>query len=159
MEQTLQSLIHLTGLSEHDRSVLQETAKHTQTWVDEFVQMFYDTIFAYPPTRGVFKEGERPEREQSMRIWYLQITSGEFDDQFWQKQRQIGLKHVNRGILNAFMLGMMDRTQQFFLDKCLSTFEPEKGIEVFKAFKRVTDVTAGLIAKGYQSPYAVLRMR
>jgi hypothetical protein len=159
VDQTLQSLIHLTGFSEHDRYVLQENAEHTQQWVDEFVQLFYDTIFMYPPTRGVFKEGERPEREQSMRIWYLQITSGEFDDQFWQKQRQIGLKHVNRGILNAFMLGMMNRTQHFFLDKCLNTFGPEKGIEVFNAFKRVTDVTAGLIAKGYQSPYAVLRVR
>jgi hypothetical protein len=56
------------------------------------------------------------------------------------------------------MLGMMHRTQQFFLDKCLATFDQEEALSIFEAFKRVTDVAAGIIAEGYHTPYAVLKV-
>lgn len=159
METTVKSLKYFTEISEQDRQVLQAATEHTQQWADEFVQMVYDALLNYQPTREVFREGEQLKHKEIMKTWYLQAVSGELDDQFWQRQWQVGLRHVERGILNAYMLGLMDRVQRFFLDKCMHKFEPENGIELFKAFKRVTDVAAGLIAEGYHSPYAVLRVR
>ena len=158
MNKTLESLIYFTKFSDDDRRVLQEAAGQTQSWVDEFVRMFYDTLFAFPFTRDVFHEGERPAREQTMRVWYLRITSGELDDQFWEDQWQVGLRHINRQVLNSYMFGMMHRVHQFFLDKCLTHFGPEKGLRIFQAFKRVTDITSGLIAEGYHSTYAVMKV-
>jgi len=159
MRNTLQSLKHLTEISDKDRQVLQEASEHTQQWADDFVHMVYETLSSYQPTKEVFREGEQQKHKGIMRTWYLQAVSGDFDDQFWNHQWKVGLRHVERGILNAYMLGLMDRVQQLFLDKCISTFETEKGIELFKAFKRVTDIAAGLIAEGYHSPFAVLKVR
>lgn len=73
MKSTLDSLIYFTEFSEDDRRVLREAAKHTQLWADEFVQMFYDTLFACPFTKDMFHEGERPKREQTIREWYLRV--------------------------------------------------------------------------------------
>jgi hypothetical protein len=46
------------------------------SWTEELVQKFYDTLFAHPPTRAVFREGERPEREETLRNWWRK-TVGE----------------------------------------------------------------------------------
>lgn len=43
-------------------------------WVDQVVQGFYDTLFAHPPTRAIFREGERPAREKTLRDWYLRTV-------------------------------------------------------------------------------------
>ncbi len=158
MKQTLDSLIYFTEFSDDDCRVLQESATQTQLWTDEFVQMFYDTLFAYPFTKDIFHEGERPNREQGIRDWYLRITGGKLDDQFWQDQWQVGTLHVNRQVLNGYMFGMMHRTQNFFLGKCMADFGLGKGLQVFRSFKRATDITAGLTAEGYHSMYAVLKV-
>lgn len=158
MKQTLESLIYFTEFSNEDRRVLQEAAKQTQLWADQFVQMFYDTLFACPFTRGIFQDGERPKREQTLRDWYLRITGGELDDQFWEDQWRVGNQHVNRQVLNSYMFGMMHRTQDFFLAKCLADLGPEKGLQVFRSFKRATDIASGLTAEGYHSMYAVLKV-
>ena len=149
MRQSIQSLIDLTEISDRDRLILKDAADQTQQWADEFVKMFYDALFDYPPTRVLFKDGERPQREKTIKDWYLQVIRGECDEQFWVAQWQVGQRHIERGILNSYMLGMMHRTQRFFLDKCLATFEQEKGLKIFNAFKRVTDIAAGIIAEGY----------
>jgi len=158
MNKTLDSLIYFTEFSDDDRHVLQEAAEHTQLWVDEFVHMFYETLFTCPFTKGLFHEGERPEREQTIRDWYLRITSGKLDDQFWEEHWQVGIRHINRQVHNSYTFGMMHRTQRFFLDKCLTNFGTEKGLQIFHAFKRASDIASGLIAEGYHSTYAVAKV-
>ena len=44
MNQTTNSLIDLTDISDQDRLILKQSAAQTQQWVDEFVTMFYDTL-------------------------------------------------------------------------------------------------------------------
>jgi len=149
MRQSIQSLIDLIQISDQDRLVLKNAADQTQPWAEEFVKMFYDILFENAHTRVVFREGERPAREETIRIWYLQVVSGEFDEQFWLAQWQVGKRHIERRIFNSYMLGMMHQTQRFFLEKCMATFEREQGLNVFNAFKRVTDIAAGIIVEGY----------
>ncbi len=158
MKNTLDSLIYFTEFSDEDRCILQEATMHTQSWADEFVQMFYETLYAYPFTKDVFHEGERPEREQTVRDWYLRITSGKLDDQFWEDQWRVGSQHVNRQVLNSYMFGMMHRAQGFFLSKCITDFGVERGLQVFRSFKRATDIASGLTAEGYHCMYAVLKV-
>jgi hypothetical protein len=159
LNEPFRSLIDLTEISEQDRLILSRAAEQTGSWADEFVKMFYDTLFDYPPTRTRFREGERPQREETIRKWYLQVVRGEFDDDFWQAQWHVGQQHIERQIYNSFMQGMMHRTQQFFLAKCLAAYEQGEALQIYTAFKRVTDIAAGIIAEGYHTAYAVMRVR
>lgn len=153
MEQVLQDLITLSGLTEQDYQTLKEVAPQTQAWADEFTQAFYDTLYGYAPTSHIFREGERPARENTLITWYKEVTSGNIDMDFWRRQWIIGLVHIPRRVTDPFMIGMMSRVQQLFLKKCIETFELERALAIFGAFKRVSDVVTGLIAEGYFLSY------
>jgi len=158
MKESVESLIDLTGFSDEDCRVLRNSAERTRLWADEFVKMFYDKLFSYPHTAELFQEGERPQREQTVRDWYLKVVGGELDSDFWAAQCQVGQRHIHRKILNSYMHGMMNLAQDFFLEKSLAAFPREEGVRLFQAFKRATDVAAGIIAESYHSPYAVMKV-
>lgn len=153
MEQVLQDLMTLSGLTEDDYQILKDSAGHTQKWVGEFTQHFYDTLYGYAPTSHVFKPGERPDRESTLIKWYLEVTSGNITMNFWRRQWIVGLVHIPRRVTDPFMIGMMSRVQQVFLKKCMEEFDTEKALNVYGAFKRVTDTVKGLIAEGYFISY------
>jgi hypothetical protein len=148
-QQVLQDLIHLTGYTDADAQTLNSVSATTQQWKEEVTQAFYDMLYGYSSTANVFRDGERLAREDTLRNWYDYVAEGQIDERFWQWQWFVGLVHIPRGISNPFMMGMMSRVQQLFLANCLEAFPQEQAIEVFNAFKRVTDVIAGLIAEGY----------
>ncbi|OQW93990.1 MAG: hypothetical protein BWK79_08215 [Beggiatoa sp. IS2] len=152
-EQVLKNLTTLTGLSAQDFAILREYAPKIQPWGEKFAKAFYDTLFAYELTAAVFKEGERATREITLREWYLEVTSGELTEDFWQRQWTVGLIHISKKVTNPLMLGMMSRVQQLFLQECLQAFEPAQAEQVYLAFKRVTDVIAGVITEGYFFSY------
>ncbi len=152
-EQTLRNLQTLVGYRDEDPQILQRAYPVTSTWADEFVRLFYDTLFAHEPTARIFRPGERAEREITLKEWYLRVVRGEIDEDFWRWQWRVGLIHIYRKVTNDFMLGMMSLVQQAFLQKCMEAWPPEEALEVFLAFKRVTDVVSGLIAEGYMRGY------
>ena len=153
MKTVLENLIELTGHTEEDFAVLGRHAATTRSWADDAVRVFYDTLFAYPPSAVVFLKGERPHREATLRDWYLEIVSGDVGDDFWTQQWIIGLVHIKRHVKNSFMVSMVSRLQQLFLQRCLAELDPVQGPEVFLAFKRITDVVLGLVADGYHQGY------
>ncbi len=159
IEKVLHDMIVLTGFSEEDGRILRETAEITGAWVDELAQAFYDLLFSYEPTAQVFREGERPAREASLKAWYDGVVHGNFTPEFWQQQWVVGLIHIARQVTNPYMLGMTSRVQQLFLHKCLEAFEPAKAEAVYGAFKRATDVVAGLVTEGYFQNYMLAMER
>lgn len=153
MQQVLDDLIVIAKFSSADSALLRDTAGTTRKWAEAVCNEFYDTLFAYAPTAHVFKEGERPAREQTLIDWYEQVITGNHDAKFWQWQWMVGLIHIMRGVHNHYVMGMMNRVQLVFLKMCLAELEPEKAFQVYTAFKRVTDVVSGLIVEGYRMQY------
>jgi hypothetical protein len=153
VEQILEDLRTLTGLTEEDYQVLKDSASTTQQWGAELTQYFYDTLYGYAPTSHVFKPGERPDRESTLVNWYMEVTSGNITMNFWKRQWIVGLVHIPRRVTDPFMIGMMSRVQQFFLQKCMEHYDQEQALRVFTAFKRVGDTVTGLIAEGYFISY------
>ena len=119
---------------------------------------FMTSYLTTPAQKHCSRKGNVLIARKTIRNWDLKVVKGELDDEFWRAHLQVGRRHIEREILNAYMLGMMHQTQQFFLGKCLAIFEQDEGLAVFNAFKRVTDITAGIIAEGYHTPYAVMRV-
>jgi hypothetical protein len=152
-EQTLVHLMTLTALSDQDYQALRASAPKTQGWVDEFVAEFHGTLLSYPPTAQLFHEDERHIQEALLRQWYLAVTGGNMDADFWQRQWQLDMFYNLRRVKSPFTLGMMSHVQQMFLEKCLHTFEPAEALQVYSAFKRVTDVVAGLVIEAYHAAY------
>jgi hypothetical protein len=155
MEQVVKDLVALTGFSAQDGQIIRDNAAHLQKWTDELTKAFYDTLYAYPPTAHVFVDGERPHREVTLHDWYMEVTSGQLNPDFWQRQWFVGLMHIKRGVDNQFLFGILSRVQLLFFDKCYQEFEPGQARRIFIAFKRMTDVIAGLIVESYRQQYLI----
>lgn len=153
MKQILNNLITLTGYTDADAQILHGVAEKTVAWGPMIATAFYDTLYGYESTSPVFKKGERPTREKSLVHWYDMLIAGKVNDDFWQWQWYVGIVHIPRGISNSFMMGMMSSVQQMFLTQCMAAFEKEQALTVYGAFKRITDIVAGLIAESYFESY------
>ena len=153
LKETLSSLIALTGLTDEDYGILQEHAPQTRAWMDELFADFYKAIFAYPITANFFQNGALASHERFLHKWYMQTASGDYSTTFWQSQWVVGLVHIRKHVSNSFMFGAMSRLQQMFLRKCIEQLTPPKAERLYGAFKRVTDVVAGLIAEAYFMNY------
>lgn len=147
--ETLQSLTALTGLTEADYAVLRTYDEQTEAWMKEVFDDFYDAILGYDQTAGFFPGGNHAAHERYLHRWYLQAVSGDFSPTFWQAQWVVGLVHIRKHVSNPYMFGAMSRIQQMFLHKCLQNLSLSEAEKLFGAFKRVTDVIAGLVAEAY----------
>ena len=148
----LEYLIDLIGLNEDDFSILKKYSIRTQMWADEFAVKFIGAISTYEPTKEIFyKEGVRlPDVGiDVVKNWYLDVISGNVDQDFWSRQYLIGLVHVKHGVKNSFRLGMMSVVQQLFLTACLDEFDKDEAIKLYLSFKKITDVISGITAEGY----------
>lgn len=152
-KQVVADLIRLTGYSDADRDTLKEFSDKIVPWADEFVKSFYDTLFGYDRTAKIFKEGERQEREKTLKAWLTTAFKGDITDEFLKNLWVVGLLHIKSGVPNSFMLGIMSVVEQLFFKKSLETFEKEEAARVYGAFKRLMDVVSGVIAEGYYFSY------
>lgn len=144
-----ETIAYLTQVQDEDWLILQSVAPKLEEWGPEIVGIFFDTVYSLDETSQLFFEGERPALEKALSDWYINLIYGKYGNRIWGFQKYIGFRHVDRGIKNIFMLGMMARIQQIFLQNCVKTFKKVKAFEVYSAFHRITSSISALIAENY----------
>lgn len=141
--------IALTGLSQADFELLKEAAPQARQWCSEIVQVFYDTLYQHSRTAAIFRDGERPAREETLAQWYLSLFEVNSVTDFLRSQAPIGLAHIRRRVNNQFMIGIMVRVSEIFQANALETLGPDYGLKVAQAFERALNAVVGLTAEGY----------
>ncbi len=148
-DQLFQTISHLINYQESDWNILANEASEIKKWVPELINTFYETLYELEETRAVFHNGEREKLEKTLELWLTKMLLGTQDKNFWDQQWYVALLHIKRGTKNLYMLGMMNRLQQLFLQKSIETFDNEKAFNVYRAFLRISGMVAGLIAQCY----------
>jgi len=113
----------------------------------EFVTGFYDTLYAHEPTRAVFEEGERAEREKSLGAFLAHVVNGPHDDKFFAWLAFVGPVHVVRQVSNPMMLAMLDYLVLFIMKKFSGHENAEK---ITEAFVRLAATLGAIISYGYE---------
>ncbi|NOY63201.1 MAG: hypothetical protein GXP10_08655 [Gammaproteobacteria bacterium] len=132
------------SVSEGDFALLKKHTDFFTSNLEGFVKHFYDTIYDNEGPREIFREGERPAVEDTLRKWVLSLVEGHDDDEFWKKQYLIGLAHIRREVPNRYMLTMASRSREFFLQAMVSELGADEGVRLFLAFQHVVDATVAL---------------
>jgi hypothetical protein len=148
-QQGLNTIRTLTGVSQADFDTLKSVKVEALTWTDELIDVFYETLFAHERTAAVFKEGERPMREETLKVWYQSLFDANDDDAFWNRQARIGFAHIRRHVNNEFMIGIAAKTHAFVNGKALETLDPEQAKAVADAFAKILLSVVGLTAENY----------
>ncbi len=131
-------------------------ARHREAmkaWVDSLVQGFYDTLFAHPATWAVFREGERPAREKTLRDWYLRTVEGPFNGQYFAWQTLVGLVHVRRGVTNAMMAAMWNWVVETASRLAREHLPKEEAQALADAWRRLGFTVMALISESYLHAY------
>ena len=136
-----------TRFGPEDSEVLRRNAEALLAVRDTFVQGFYDLLFAHPPTRAVFEEGERPEREKTLAAFYERVVWGPHDDKFLAWLAFVGPVHVVRGVTNPMMLAMLGYLVEFVRE---GTRELPDHENLVRAFSRLSATLGAIIAYGYE---------
>lgn len=120
-------------------------------WEDELVQRFYDALFAHGPTRMIFHEGERQEREKTLHHWWQRTVHGPLDDEYFSWMAMVGLVHVVRQVQNPMMLAMTSLVADFVKEKAGQVKElgASDALAVTVAFQRLTLTVGAVITYGY----------
>ena len=136
-----------------DGKVLARHRALLESFTEDLVRGFYDILFAHPPTRAVFREGERPLREKTLRGWYLRTVAGPFNGQYFAWQALVGLVHVRRGVTNATMTSMWNWLTEEVARKAQEALPPEEARALEGAFRRLAFTVAALISEEYLDAY------
>lgn len=135
--------------SEEDARVIAEHKDFLLSLTEELVQAFYDSLFAHEPTRAVFREGERPKREETLRAWWRRTVEGPFDEAYWAWQAYVGLLHVRRKVTNTMMIGHAELVATLVGGKAHAQGLPR----LAEAVHRLMANVAALVVNGYEEVY------
>lgn len=146
----LESMPPQSRVTPQDTELLASYTDYLLGLENEFVDGFYDTLYAHPPTREVFTDGERVIREQSLRGWWRSTLTGPIDTDYFAWMAMVGLVHVTRGVSNPMMLAMCEYAAQF-IDTAVARegLPAEDADAVVAAFRRFTTSVGAVITHGY----------
>ncbi len=148
--EALESMPPASRFGAEDREVILRYTDYLLSLEDEFVGGFYETLFEHPPTRAVFREGERPMREESLRAWWQRTVTGPIDDDYFAWMAMVGLLHVVRGVANPMMLAMCEHAARFVDSATARAGLPrDESDRVTVAFRRFTTSVGSVITFGY----------
>ena len=146
-QKALSDMPPATRFRAEDAAVLERNADVLLPLRDAFVKGFYDMLFAHPPTRAVFEEGERAEREKTLSAFYERVVKGPHDDEFFAWLAFVGPVHVVRGVTNPMMIAMLGYMVEFVREKTLNLPDHEA---LVAAFTRLAATLGAIITYGYE---------
>ena len=153
LRRVINNSFQLLDLKPEDFEVLNRNAETLQEWAEEIVRSFYDKLYSNEDALKILEGIPRQSLEKTLKGWYLSLLSGKPDEDFWISQWLVGLVHIAKGVSNDYMLSMMSHIQLKFGELCFQEFDDIKAWQIFKAFKKITDIIGVLIVEGYIELY------
>jgi hypothetical protein len=136
-------------------AVIAQNADALVAFGPEIATGFYDTLYDHSPTAKIFREGERPMREQTLTGWWERTVRGPIDDDYWAWMAMVGLTHVVRRVTNPMMLAMADYVADFVGANSDRLQLPEADrLRLVEGFDRVASMTRSVITYGYDHAMA-----
>jgi len=153
LRRVINNSFQLLDLKPEDFEVLNRNAETLQEWAEEIVRSFYDKLYSNEDALKILEGIPRQSLEKTLKDWYLNLLNGKPDEDFWISQWLVGLVHIAKGVSNDYMLSMMSHIQLKFGELCFQEFDDIKAWQIFKSFKKVTDIIGVLIVEGYIELY------
>lgn len=149
----IQSCLPQSLLTEDDRAAIQRNEAFLLGMEDELVSVFYDSLFAHEPTAAVFEDGERPERENTLRHWWQRTVQGPLDDSYFSWMALVGIIHIRRGVQNPMMLSMFHLITDAIHAKALKELGEAEAEALRVALSHLSSTASSVISDSYTRTY------
>lgn len=116
---------------------------------DHLVAGFYNMLYQHDQTRAIFRDGERYDREMTLRIWWRRVATGPFNDEFWDWMTFVGLVHVVRRVKNPMMLTAWGFIHNEIMKQAKIQLPAEEALTLSESFHRLGQTFSSFVADGY----------
>lgn len=130
-----------------DSMVFKRNLELFLSWENAVVKGFYDTLYAHSATKVVFYEGERPKREEALRVWYQRTVKGPFNGEYFAWQALVGLIHVPRKVSNGMVLAMWGYVLELVRNQSNASLSPADAANVISAWSRLGATVGAMITE------------
>ena len=120
---------------------------------EALIPAFYNPLFGHPRTAEIFHEGERPDREETLRQWWHRTVDSPIDQSYWEWMTLVGLVHVRRQVKNPMMLAMWNLIVSLVETEGEKKLPPAEVGALTRAFTQLSSTVGSLIAESYTETY------
>lgn len=149
----IQNMVPEARLTAEDQAVLTRNQDYLAGLTEGIVQTFYDSAYAHPPTAAIFHEGERPDREQTLRDWWMRTISKPLDDSYYHWMTLVGVIHIQRRVKNPMMLSMLSHVTSYVSHQAIVDLDAAAAHELAATLCRLQAVVGSLISDSYTLSY------
>jgi hypothetical protein len=149
----IQTCLPESLLTDKDRAAIKRNEKLLLGLEDALVALFYDSLYAHGPTAAVFEDGERPQREQTLRDWWQRTVEGPLDNSYFAWMALVGVIHIRRGVQNPMMLSMFHLVLDAVHCEALKALTADEAEELRLALSHLASTAASVISDSYTETY------
>ncbi len=106
-EAVLDDLVTLMGVTETEAATLRDLQSAAAEAAPNLVEDFYGRLLNHEPTAEYF-EGKIDHVKEALNVWFVELFSGEYGQDYVKSRLQIGKTHVRIGLPVRYPLAMMD---------------------------------------------------
>jgi hypothetical protein len=146
-EAVYEDLVNLMGLTDKEVELLKELKPEAEKRNREMTEDFYTRLFAHEMTKEYF-EGQDMERlHQMIGDWFIELFSGQYDEDYVKRRLRIGYVHVKIGLPVRYPLAMIDIVNQHGEKVAESSSNPAEAKE---AVRKVTALDIAIFNQAYE---------
>lgn len=120
--------LEFLGLTEADAENLRALRPHFKSCGDEFVQAFYNHLFAFPETARFLQDPVRVERlKRIQRLHFESLLAAEWNQEFADERRRAGQTHADLELHPDMFLGAYNQYAQFCFRAFSKAIQRESG--------------------------------
>lgn len=142
-----------TRFRKEDAATIQAHKPFLLSLEDKIVAGFYNTLYDHAPTAAIFTDGERPDREQTLRDWWQRTVNGPFDNEYWTWQTLVGLIHIKRRVKNPMMIAMWGWILSNLRAELSTQLSAEDVTKTMDSLERLAATVQALTAESYLENY------
>ena len=143
-EKVLTEIRCVVGFEQKDLEILKEHKEWMTKMADVFVEEFYRVLPHCPTTSKLFQPWLEKNKRTKLKAFVLRWLSGEVS---LEELVRIGFVHFQKGVKPVYVLAMISRLEQIFVQKWIEEYSTER--ELFNAFKRFLDVWGVFLVRAY----------
>lgn len=138
-----------TRFRSSDALIIQQHRDFLHSLTPIIVEEFYTTLYNHSTTRAIFKQGERPAREDTLKTWWQRVVDGPIDDAFWDWMVFVGLVHIARRVKNPMLLSAWGQILTIVMREAPQQLEYDAAVVLQAALIRFGQTFTSLIADSY----------
>jgi len=143
----------ISGFDEQVYETIAQNKEKLITWKEDLLNAFINEVAAHSSDMDGDDRKEAKNLETTLVNWYEDIISGDTGEDFWDRQWKVGLKYLAEDVDLNFLIAMMSFLQKKFAQKAFQEYSQEEALEIFLAFKTITDAILATIVDGHLNLY------